>query len=61
MYSRSHTKMVHEGKYVAEVEVKLINTADDVKLDTVREALKQGDIIMAKKYSKVYKLSEVAA
>lgn len=72
MYSRSHTKMVHEGKYVAEVEVKLINTADDdwapylslddvIKLDTVREALKQGDIIMAKKYSKVYKLSEVAA
>jgi hypothetical protein len=26
MERRKHTKLVHEGKYVAEVEVELINT-----------------------------------
>jgi len=72
MHSRSHTKMIHEGNYVAEIEVLLINPTDDawapylslddvIKLDTVREALRKNDIVTAKKYSKVYKLSEVAA
>ncbi|MCV6607121.1 MAG: hypothetical protein OIF32_02820 [Campylobacterales bacterium] len=68
---RKYTKMIHEGKYVAEVEVELINTksddwspyisADDaLKLDNVRELLSKNDVASAKKYAKVYILSEAA-
>ena len=71
MYSRKHTKLVHEGKYVAEVEIEIIDTeggwspyislADALKLDDVREALKAGDIIRAKKLAKIFTISPVAA
>lgn len=71
MDSRKHTKLVHEGKYVAEVEVELINTEkgwspyisldDAMKLDDVRDALRTGDLQRAKKLAKVYLLSPVAA
>jgi hypothetical protein len=71
METRKHRKLVHEGKYVAEVEVELINTEkgwspyisldDALKLDDVREALREGDIKRAKKLAKVYLLSPVAA
>jgi hypothetical protein len=54
MKRRSHTKLVREGRYVAEVEVELIETdegwspylslEDAYKLDDVREALRRGDI-----------------
>jgi hypothetical protein len=64
--------MIHEGKYIAEVEVTLINTTDDdwapylsledtLKLDLIREALRDGDIASVKKLAKIYLLSEVAA
>ena len=71
MERRKHTKLVHEGKYVAEVEVELINTEkgwspyisldDAMKLDDVREALREGDLTRAKKLAKVYLLTPVAA
>ena len=54
MRTRHRTKLVHEGGYVAEVEVELIEpdqgwspylTLDDAcKLDDVREALRRGDV-----------------
>ena len=71
MESRKHTKLVHEGKYIAEVEVELINIEkgwspyisldDATKLDNVREALRNGDLERAKKLASVYILSPVAA
>ena len=63
-------KLVHEGEYVAEVDVALIITDDEwspylslldaYKLDDVRQALRQGDIAAAAKLGRVYKLIPVA-
>ena len=71
METRKHTKLVREGKYIAEVEVELINTEkgwspyisldDAMKLDDVREALREGDLKRAKKLAMVYLLSPLAA
>ena len=72
MHSRKHTKMIYEGQYVAEVEVTLINTTDDdwapylsledaLKIDAIREALRNNNLTSAKKSAKIYRLSEVAA
>jgi hypothetical protein len=71
METRKHNKLVHEGKYIAEVQVELINTDkgwspyisldDAMKLDDVREALRNGDLKRAKKLAKVFILSPVAA
>lgn len=68
---RHHTKLVHEGQYVAEVEVSLIETGegwspylsleDAYKLDDVREALRRGDIRRASQMSRVYALTPVGA
>jgi hypothetical protein len=54
MKKRRYTKLVHEGQYVAEVDVELIdmNTGwspylsldDAYKLDDIRNALRQGDV-----------------
>lgn len=70
MSKKHHTKIVHEGDYVAQVEVELIYTdegwspylslEDAYKLDDVREALKQGDLEAASKLARVYKLTRVA-
>ena len=71
MTKKKHTKRVHEGQYVAEVEVELIITEDEwspylsledaYKLDDVREALQRGDLKTATKLSQVFKLLSVAA
>jgi hypothetical protein len=71
MYPRKHTKLIHEGKYVAEVEIEIIDTEggwspyisleDALKLDDLREALKSGDIKTAKKLAKIFVISPVAA
>ena len=71
METRKLTKLIHEGKYVAEVEVELINTDkgwspyisldDALKLDDVREALRKGNLDRAKQLATVYRLSPVAA
>ncbi len=70
MKRRSHTKLVREGKYIAEVEVELIETdegwspylalEDAYKLDDVREALRRGDIKDATRFARVFTLTPVA-
>jgi hypothetical protein len=69
--TRKSKEFIHEGKYAAEVPVELIEddtawspylTPEDVhKLDTVRLALKRGDIAEAAKYGRVFELIPVAA
>lgn len=69
MTKRRHTKIVHEGEYVAEVDVELLDTGDGwspylsledaQKLDDVREALREGAIRRAAKLARVFKLTPV--
>ncbi len=66
---RKHTKLLHEGDYVAEVEVQLIDadggwgpylSLEDVrKLDSLRVALQQGDMASALKCARVYRLTPI--
>lgn len=70
MKQRMKTKYVHEGKYVAEVKVALIeddtkwspylSVEDAYKLDDVRDALRQGDLESAARYGRIYELRPVA-
>lgn len=70
MKRRMKTKYVHEGKYVAEVQVALIedetewspylSVEDAYKLDDVRDALSQGDLDSAARYGRIYELRPVA-
>jgi len=70
MNTRNFTKMIHEGDFVAEVDVALIYTEegwasylllqDAYKLDDVREALRQGDVKAATQLSRVYTLTRIA-
>ena len=63
-------KFIHEGKYVAEVEVEVvvddtewapyISLEEAYKLDDIRDALKRGDLKEASKQAKVYELHSVA-
>jgi hypothetical protein len=69
--TRKSIKLIHEGKFAAEVPVELIeddtawspylSPADVRKLDTVRLALKRGDIAEAAKHGRVFELKPVAA
>ena len=69
MRTRHHTKLVHEGEYVAEVEVELIETdeewspylslEDAQKLDDIRAALRRGDLKTAGKLARVFTLTPV--
>lgn len=69
MRQRKKTKYVHEGRYVAEVEIKLIeddtgwspylSVEDAYKLDDVRDALRRGDLESAARYGRVYELRPV--
>lgn len=62
--------MIHEGQYVAEVDVEMIETdeswspylsvEDACKLDDVREALRRGDIRAAARQARVFSLTPVA-
>lgn len=68
---RKSIKLIHEGKYAAEVEIELhysdeswspTMSADNArKLDIVRLALKRGDIAEAAKHGRVFELKPVAA
>lgn len=70
MRRRKKTKYVHEGRYVAEVDVELIldeegwspylSVEDAYRLDDVREALRQGDLVSASQYGRIYELRPVA-
>lgn len=65
------TKVVTEGQYAAEVEIKLLyeevgwspylSLEDAKKLDTVRMALRRSDVKTASRLAKVYQLVPVAA
>jgi hypothetical protein len=69
--TRKHTKIVHEGKYIAEVDIEIIDSnegwspyltlEDALKLDDVREALRRGDIKSAERVARVYELQRVHA
>ncbi len=66
---KHHTKLVHEGRYVAEVDVELLHTGegwspylsleDAYKLDDVRDALRLGDIKRAAKIARIFTLTPV--
>jgi hypothetical protein len=68
--TRKIDKWIHEGRYAAEVPVELIeddtawspylSPSDISKLDTVRLALRRGDIAEAAKHARVFELKPVA-
>lgn len=70
MRKKHYTKLVHEGDYVAEIEVEFIYTdegwspylsLDDAqKLDDLREALRKGDLKTASQHARVYSLTPIA-
>jgi len=70
MTMRKRTKLVHKGKYVAEVQVQVeydetrwspYRSLDDAyRLDDVREALRNGDLEAASRLASVYTLTPVA-
>jgi len=63
-------KYIHEGHYVAEVDVELIDAEDGwspyltldeaLKLDDVREALSRGDLKAASQSARIYTMTPVA-
>ena len=69
MNTRKRTKYVHEGKYVAEVDVDLLedetewspylSVEDACRLDEVRGALRRGDIAAAASLARIFKLEPV--
>jgi len=69
MNKHTKTKYVHEGRYVAEVEVVLVedqtgwspylSIEDAYRLDDVRDALRRGDMESATRYGRIYQLRPV--
>lgn len=69
--NRKTKRLVHAGKYVAEVEVELIpddeawgpylSVADALKLERVQKALESGDLKAAAALARVFELTPVAA
>jgi len=65
------TKLIHEGRYAAEVSVDLIedesgwspylSVEDALKLDAVRDALRRGDIAGAAQHGRVFELVPVTS
>ena len=70
MKRTQRTKLVHEGNYVAEVDVQLLDEPegwsphlsleDAYRLDNVRQALRAGDLKAAAKQARVFSLTPVA-
>jgi hypothetical protein len=68
---RKTTKLIHEGKYAAEVPIEphysedswspTISLEDARELETVWLALQRGDIAEATKHGRVFELTPVAA
>ncbi|MGB7161199.1 MAG: hypothetical protein WBD40_24280 [Tepidisphaeraceae bacterium] len=71
MRTRKTRELIHEGDYLAEVDVELIIadegwspylSADDArKLDNVRRALMRGDVGSAAQLARIYRLTPVSA
>ena len=70
MSKKKRTKLILEGRYVAEVDVEILeepegwspylSLEDAYRLDDVREALRRGDVKAAAKKSRVFSLTPVA-
>ena len=70
MKKRIRKKLVHEGNYVAEIDVELLETEEEwspyisveaaYKLDDVRDALRRGDVKAATQHGRVFTLTPVA-
>jgi len=70
MRKRRHVKLIREGRFIAEVDVDLIESEDTwapylsledaYRLDDVREALRRNDVIAAARLSRVYTLKPLA-
>ncbi len=68
--TRTRTQLIHEGRYAAEVEVRLVDSdtpwaplvdkEDVFKTDRVRLALRRGDVKAAAKEAKVFELLPLA-
>jgi hypothetical protein len=68
---RQAVELLREGKYAAEIAIELIDDeeswsptmslSDARKLETVRLALRRGDLAEAAKYGRVFELIPVAA
>ena len=71
MTTRHQRKFLHEGDYVAEVDIELVETNDGwspylslddaYRLDDVRDALRRGDVKAASRFGRVYTLTPVPA
>jgi hypothetical protein len=71
MTTRKTVKLIHEGKFAAEVPVTLIedetgwspylSVEDATRLDNVRRALQTGDTVAAAKLARVFELLPVSA
>ncbi len=69
MKKKRHTKLLHEGKCVAEVDVDLVgldnswspylSVEDAYRLDEVREALKRDDLDRALQLAQIYTLTRI--
>ena len=69
--TRKSKELIHEGKYAAQVDIELhysdeswspTMSADDArKLESVRLALRKGDVAEAAKHGRVFELKPVAA
>lgn len=67
MKKRRQTKLIHGGRYVAEVDIELIDTdeawspylslEDAQKLDDVRQALRREDLKSASRVARIYTLT----
>jgi hypothetical protein len=63
------TKLIHEGRYAAEIPVDLIedesgwspylSVEDALKLDAVRDALRRGDVAVAARHGRIFELVPV--
>ncbi|MGH2537411.1 MAG: hypothetical protein ACRDHL_08465 [Candidatus Promineifilaceae bacterium] len=71
MTTKRTTKLVHEGDFVAELDVELItkyeswspflSLEDAYRLDDVRLALRRCDVEAAARLARIYKLTPVAS
>lgn len=71
MNRRKRVKLVREGRFIAEVDVELLEDEtgwspylapeDAYKLDDVREALRRGDVRSAANLARVFELRQVAS
>jgi hypothetical protein len=67
---RKTVKLIHEGRYAAEIPVELIEdetgwspylSVDEAKkLDAVRLALRRGDVAEAAKHGRVFELTPIS-